>query len=60
MSISDAFVLLIYLFETKLDNDNIYLLELTFLGQWWSKSDCVLYINHDDLHKIINEHILVM
>jgi hypothetical protein len=36
------------------------LLELTFLGQWWSKSDCILYISPDDVHKITNEHMLVM
>jgi lysophosphatidic acid acyltransferase/lysophosphatidylinositol acyltransferase len=38
----------------------IYLIELTFLGQWWSKSDCVLYINPEDVHKIVNEHMLIM
>ncbi|CAF1420341.1 unnamed protein product [Rotaria sordida] len=34
--------------------------QLTFFAQWWSKSDCVLYINPDDLQKIANENIFVI
>jgi hypothetical protein len=41
-------------------NDFIYFIELTFLGQWWSKSDCILYINPDALHQIVNEHMIAM
>jgi hypothetical protein len=38
----------------------ISIIELTFLGQWWSKSDIVLYIKPDDLHSISNEHMIAM
>ncbi|CAF4227221.1 unnamed protein product [Rotaria magnacalcarata] len=34
--------------------------EFTFLAQWWSKSDCILYINPDDRKKIANENIIVI
>ncbi|CAF1565372.1 unnamed protein product [Rotaria sp. Silwood1] len=34
--------------------------QLTFMAQWWSKSDFVLYINSDDLQKIANENILAI
>ncbi|CAF3249312.1 unnamed protein product [Rotaria socialis] len=34
--------------------------QLTFLAQWWSKSDCILYINPNDRKRIANENIIVI
>ncbi|CAF3334077.1 unnamed protein product [Rotaria sp. Silwood2] len=34
--------------------------QFTFATQWWSKSNCVLYINPDDLEKIQKEHAIVI
>ncbi|CAF2092382.1 unnamed protein product [Rotaria magnacalcarata] len=34
--------------------------QFTFLAQWWSQSDCVLYINPEDLEKIRKEHAIVI
>ena len=36
------------------------IVEFTFFAQWWSRSNCVLYINPDDLEKVHNEHAIVM
>jgi hypothetical protein len=37
-----------------------HIIEFTFLAQWWSKSDCVLYIDPNDLNKVRYEHAIVM
>ncbi|CAF4011143.1 unnamed protein product [Rotaria sordida] len=34
--------------------------QFTFASQWWSKSNCTLYINPDDLEKIQKEHSIVI
>ncbi|CAF4401389.1 unnamed protein product [Rotaria sp. Silwood2] len=34
--------------------------QFTFTAQWWSKSDCVLYISADDLEKVRKEHAIVI
>jgi len=34
--------------------------QFTFFAQWWSESDCVLYINPDDLEKVRHEHAIVI
>ncbi|CAF3780471.1 unnamed protein product [Rotaria sordida] len=34
--------------------------QFTFIAQWWSKSDCTLYMNPDDLEKIQKEHAIVI
>lgn len=34
--------------------------DFTFLGQWWSGSECELYIDPSDLPYISNEHALVI
>ena len=38
----------------------LFLSDFTFLAQWWSKSDCVLYIDRDDMNKVRHEHAIVM
>ncbi|CAF1140090.1 unnamed protein product [Rotaria sp. Silwood1] len=34
--------------------------QFTFAAQWWSKSDCALYIKPDDLEKVRKEHAIVI
>ncbi|CAF1646271.1 unnamed protein product [Adineta ricciae] len=34
--------------------------QFTFFAQWWSGSNCVLYINPSDLEKVRNEHAIVI
>jgi lysophosphatidic acid acyltransferase/lysophosphatidylinositol acyltransferase len=38
----------------------LFFLEFTFFSQWWSNSDCVLYINPDDIAKVHSEHSIIM
>lgn len=44
----------------QFNNVLISFIEFTFFAQWWSTSDCVLYINPEDLKKVQNEHAIVM
>ena len=40
---------------------NFQLPEFTFLGQWWSGSDCILcFENLDDFRYVGNEHTVVV
>ncbi|CAF1528436.1 unnamed protein product [Rotaria magnacalcarata] len=34
--------------------------QFTFFAQWWSQSNCVLYINPEDLEKVRHEHAIVI
>ncbi|CAF1052840.1 unnamed protein product [Rotaria sp. Silwood1] len=34
--------------------------QFTFIAQWWSKSNCVLYIKPEDLEKVRKEHAIVI
>ncbi|CAF1055730.1 unnamed protein product [Adineta ricciae] len=34
--------------------------QFTFLAQWWSKSDCVLYIDPVDMERVRKEHAIVI
>jgi hypothetical protein len=36
------------------------LTEFTFLAQWWSNSNCVAYIDRNDLEKADKEHLIIM
>jgi len=39
----------------------IVIVEFTFLGQWWSGSDCTLHMDHpEDVKYIGQEHAIVM
>ncbi|CAF2446903.1 unnamed protein product [Rotaria sp. Silwood2] len=34
--------------------------QFTFFAQWWSNSNCVLYINPEDLERVRKEHAIVI